>query len=205
MSKMFEQMSKISPKPQFVQNFHNYRIAKRSPNGTALFSTGGSNPSFTSLGRQWECLQNFASHLALLIPHDQKFDIEPKSLIDIYGDTYVVERCSENKELKIKETPFREWYRNYWNTSKKFSKVRKEICKNMKNQKSEPDVKPPIKEDPQWDDATKRDITSKFNNAMRFVPGLKFIGIKSHPTLNESYAEIEIGDKTFALMEINRK
>lgn len=176
-----------------------YRIRKP---GLALYSTGGEVPQWKANGKIWSSLSAFAGHLALKTLHDDKMERQPTSLFKLYGDCVVVE-IPENGIGATTETPFKQWYDKYFDTSEKFRAARKAEKSKAADAAARLTAEPVMVRKPKgWDVPTKTTIKRALEQSSKFVPNLKFINFGEHARTGESFAVVEISGKSYALLEL---
>lgn len=185
-----------------------YRIRKASAN---LFSTGGDSIRFTANGKTWGSLSAFASHLAYSTHNLDKFLPEPQSLFKLYGDCVVIE-LPINGIGGTKEVPFKEWYAHYFATSEKFRAARKaqlapvgKTLNSTQGQSALPaatKAPKPAATSLKWGVQQSLHVSRALELSSKFVPNLQFKGLAAHPKTGETFAQIEISGKLYALMEL---
>ena len=189
-----------------------YRIRKNGT-GIQLYSTGGESVAWKANGKIWSSLSAFASHLALKTHNRDKMERKPTSLFKLYGDAVVV-MIPESGVGQIEEMPFIVWYDQYFETSEKFRKARKNE-KSALTKTPEPKgssvpeaahqltAQPVVVNKPKgWDIPTKNTVKGVLEQYSQLVTTLRFHGFSEHQKTGETFAIVEIAGKRYALLEL---
>ena len=209
-----------------------YQIKNKEGN----FSKGGLNPTIHLWtkhglpGKIWASKQAFVSHLTLRTSQNEKFEREPSTLFKLYGECTVIEINQDTGARN--EIVFKKWYNDYFNTSEKFSKIRRmerqaaaksaaaavppkvspitspkskvaaTLFGNQPATASQPAASASKAAVSSWDPQVKITVERAMKQAQKFVPNLTFDGLKSHPKNGETFALVVISGVEYALLKI---